>query len=151
MIADMSDDQFRPTAIMLRALVPLQRDLDVSGLERYQMSYAAMPGWPENRIVNIQYRGTWTSDSIDFECDDDAAMLDDIARATVQLFMDHEDVYWPMCSLHDRRTRSTVVNGEVLWVCSPMRDESHVLAAIGHLGDALSKNPKPIWKRLDRR
>jgi hypothetical protein len=93
---------------MTQALELVQRDVDAAGLDRYVMSYAVAGGSVEEPTVNIQWRGTWTSDGITVESDDLTYTSVEVAAQAAQGLIELEDVYWPTCPSHGVRARASV-------------------------------------------
>jgi hypothetical protein len=141
-----------PADVMVEALTLVQRDLDAAGLARYVMSHAVAGGSLEYPIVNVQWRGTWTSDSIDLDADDLARLTADVAAQAVQGLVELEGVYWPICPTHGVRTHATADHrGRAVWDCKKRGASPHVVSAIGDLGHLTERGTpeKSLWRTLN--
>lgn len=137
-----------PTEAMAHALELVQRDLNAAGLARYVMGYAVAGGTPGEPIVNVQWRGTWTTDGLDLEAGDLADVTVDVAAQAAQGLVELESVYWPTCPLHRIWTRATVdQRRRAVWLCEKSGVAPHFLAEIGDL--APGELPQMLSRTLD--
>lgn len=140
-----------PSAVMLQALRLVQQDLDTVGLERIRLSFAVAGGSDEYPIVNVQWRGTWTSDSIDLDATDLAGVTADVAAQMAQGLIELEGIYMPTCPDHNNWASAGVsIGGSAVWACNKQGVTPHVLAAVGELD--LIRTPRhriaPLWRNL---
>jgi hypothetical protein len=141
-----------PTVVMAQALELVQRDLDAAGLDRYVITYAVAGGSVAEPTVNVQWRGTWTSDGITLESDDLTYTSVEVAAQAAQGLVELEDVYWPTCPRHGVRARATVERrGRAVWWCKS-GTAPHVLSLIGDLDQAQrdGNHRGPLWRTLDQ-
>ena len=123
-----------PREAMAHALELVQHDLNAAGLDRYVMSYAVAGGTRGEPIVNVQWRGTWTSDGLDVEADDLVDVTVEVAAHAAQGLVELEGVYWPTCPRHGTWTRAMVDHRRrAVWLCEKSGVAPHVLAKIGDL------------------
>ena len=151
-----------PTPVMAQALALVQADLDVAGLGHFQLSYAIAGEIAGELgvepIINVQWRGTWTSDGIDLDSDNLAEVTVDVAAQTAQGLVELEGVYWPTCPGHGVRAQARIDHRhEAVWECQQRGSSPHTVARIGGLGSTRSGRPSknahrrkdgPLWRTL---
>jgi hypothetical protein len=142
-----------PTPVMVQALGLVQDDLDVAGLDRFQLSYARVHAFPANDIVvNVQWRGTWTTPGIDIEIDNLLDMAVEVGAHTAQGLVELEQVYWPTCPIHGVRARAVLDSRhEAAWRCKQRGSSTHIVARIGDLVSVPSRRGQSpvLWRTLD--
>lgn len=139
-----------PTPVMVRALELVQADVDAAGLS-FRLSYEVAGGSGEYPIVNVQWRGTWTSDSIDLDTLDLADATVDVARQLTQGLIELEDVYLPTCPSHGNWASACLSHRRAAeWMCTKRGVTPHVLAAVGELQliPAKIRSKGPLWRNL---
>jgi hypothetical protein len=140
-----------PTDVLRRALELAQADLDAAGLEAIRISFAVAGGSDDELTVNVQWRGTWTSDSIRLDEDDLSAATADVAGQLAQGLIELEGVYWVTCPTHTMRARAHVnADGEAVWCCAPRGATPHEVGKIGELAASMTHPTRkiPRWRSL---
>jgi hypothetical protein len=140
-----------PTPVMLRALELVQADVDAAGLGAIRLSYALAGGTDEYPIINVQWSGTWTSDSIEIEAADLAVASVDVASHVAQGLIELEGVYLPTCPEHRKRASASLSpRHAAIWTCNKKGVTPHVLAPIGELQliPAKFSSKGPLWRNL---
>jgi hypothetical protein len=140
-----------PTPLLEQALSLVQTDLDAAGLASLCLSFAQAGSYDDGPIVNVQWRGTWTSDSIEIgETDLNAAVVD-VASHVTQGLVELEGIYWPTCPLHGVRAKPVIDHRRrAIWNCNKRGVTPHQVAPIGKLPELPKKtrNKGPLWRSL---
>jgi len=140
-----------PTPLLEQALSLVQADLDAAGLTALRLSFAQADSNGPEPIINVQWRGTWTSDSIEIsESNLDTAVVDVAAHVT-QGLIELEGIYWPTCPLHGKRAKPAVDHRrQATWSCDKRGVTPHQLALIGKLHELPKKirSKGPLWRSL---
>ena len=140
-----------PTPLLVQALSLAQADLDAAGLTSLPLSFAQMGSYAGEPIVNVQWRGTWTSDSIEIGETDLAAAIVNVASHLTQGLIELEGIYWPTCPLHAVRAKASIDHRHrAIWNCDKRGVTPHQLAPIGELRELPTKIHKkgPLWRSL---
>jgi hypothetical protein len=143
-----------PSPVLERALAIVQADLNAAGLkgDGFRLSYA-QAGWAveDDPVVNVQWRGTWTEESIDIHATDIPLAVVDIARHVTQGLIELEGIYLPTCPVHAIRAKAVLGDGHIaVWVCSKRGTTPHVLAPVGKLAELSAglRRGTPLYLRL---
>ncbi len=143
-----------PSPVLERALKIVQADLNAARLkgDGFRLSFA-QAGWvvEDDPVVNVQWRGAWTEESIDIYATDLALAVVDVARHVAQGLIELEGIYLPTCPVHGIRAKAVLGDGHVaVWVCSKRGNTPHVLAPVGKLAELSAglRRGTPLYLRL---
>jgi hypothetical protein len=137
---------------MVQALHLLQADLDAAELHRFRLSFAVAGGVEGFPVVNVQWRGTWTGESVALDPDGLAESTVDVAGHTTQGLIELEGIYFPTCPTHKVRARAEQsARRAAVWTCHPHGHTPHELSRIGDLAvmRTRSRTDDRLWRSLN--